>query len=91
MKRQWVNEIHLACDRYGTAFFFKQWGGKNKAKTGRELDGRTWTVSANTELRWSNFKRHFMPVARTQQRERDEDGYVRERSLDLGFWISTID
>jgi protein gp37 len=42
MKRQWVNEIHLACDRYGTAFFFKQWGGKNKAKTGRELDGRTW-------------------------------------------------
>ena len=42
MKRQWVNEIHVACARYGTAFFFKQWGGKNKAKTGRELDGRTW-------------------------------------------------
>ena len=42
MKRQWVSEIQLACRRYGTAFFFKQWGGKNKAKTGRELDGRTW-------------------------------------------------
>jgi protein gp37 len=23
-------------------FFFKQWGGKNKKKTGRELEGRTW-------------------------------------------------
>jgi len=42
MKRQWVDEIRLACDKYGTAFFFKQWGGKNKAKTGRKLDGRTW-------------------------------------------------
>jgi protein gp37 len=24
------------------AFFFKQWGGTNKKKTGRELEGRTW-------------------------------------------------
>jgi hypothetical protein len=24
------------------AFFFKQWGGKNKKKAGRILDGRTW-------------------------------------------------
>jgi protein gp37 len=42
MERRWVNEIQLACRRSDTAFFFKQWGGKNKAKTGRELDGRTW-------------------------------------------------
>jgi protein gp37 len=42
MKRQWVNEIQLACRRSGTAFFFKQWGGKNKTKMGRELGGRTW-------------------------------------------------
>lgn len=42
MERQWVNEIRLACRASGTAFFFKQWGGKNKAKTGRKLDGRTW-------------------------------------------------
>ncbi|QOZ78854.1 hypothetical protein XH83_27695 [Bradyrhizobium sp. CCBAU 53351] len=24
------------------AFRFKQWSGKNKKKTGRTLDGRTW-------------------------------------------------
>jgi len=27
---------------YGVPFFFKQWGGVNKKKTGRELQGRTW-------------------------------------------------
>lgn len=42
MDRRWVDQIQLACRKSGTAFFFKQWGGKNKAKTGRELDGRTW-------------------------------------------------
>jgi len=26
----------------GKPFFFKQWGGLNKKKAGRVLDGRTW-------------------------------------------------
>ena len=38
----WVDEIKLACDRDGTAFFFKQWGGVNKKATGREYRGQTW-------------------------------------------------
>lgn len=38
----WVKEIRSQCDRAGVAFFFKQWGGVNKKKSGRELDGRTW-------------------------------------------------
>lgn len=42
MKREWVSEIRNACREAGTAFFFKQWGGINKARTGRRLDGRTW-------------------------------------------------
>ncbi len=42
MNRAWVEEIRRACRAAGTAFFFKQWGGKNKALTGRTLDGRTW-------------------------------------------------
>ena len=42
MDRAWVEEIHHACRRYGTAFFFKQWGGTRKKKAGRILDGRTW-------------------------------------------------
>jgi protein gp37 len=42
MDAAWVKEIHLVCRNAGTAFFFKQWGGKNKKRAGRELDGRTW-------------------------------------------------
>lgn len=42
MEKKWVDEIKAACRRAGTAFFFKQWGGKNKARTGRTLNGRTW-------------------------------------------------
>jgi protein gp37 len=42
MERSWVDEIHAACRKYDTAFFFKQWGGRNKKVTGRAIDGRTW-------------------------------------------------
>jgi protein gp37 len=42
MKTDWVREIRELCRRDGTAFFFKQWGGKNKKRTGRSFDGRTW-------------------------------------------------
>jgi len=38
----WVEEIKAICRRTGVAFFFKQWGGRNKKATGRELNGRTY-------------------------------------------------
>jgi protein gp37 len=38
----WVLEIRDQCLRRGTPFFFKQWGGVNKKRTGRALQGRTW-------------------------------------------------
>jgi protein gp37 len=38
----WVDEIEAMCRRSGTAFFFKQWGGKNKKAAGRTLNGRTY-------------------------------------------------
>lgn len=42
MKPDWVEEIEAMCRRSGTAFFFKQWGGKNKKAAGRMLNGRTY-------------------------------------------------
>lgn len=42
MEASWVSAIQDSCDKYGTAFFFKQWGGTNKKKSGRLLNGRTW-------------------------------------------------
>lgn len=42
MEEAWVEEIQRRCDAQGVAFFFKQWGGKNKKRSGRMLQGRTW-------------------------------------------------
>jgi len=38
----WIRKIRDQCLRTNIPFFFKQWGGKNKKKNGRLLDGRTW-------------------------------------------------
>ncbi len=40
--RNWVVSIRKQCKAARVPFFFKQWGGFNKKKTGRQLDGRTW-------------------------------------------------
>jgi protein gp37 len=42
MDGKWVTEIRDQCSDAQVAFFFKQWGGTNKKRTGRVLDGRTW-------------------------------------------------
>lgn len=42
MDPDWVLDIRDQCSRAGVPFFFKQWGGRNKKKAGRELAGRTW-------------------------------------------------
>lgn len=41
MQAEWVRDLRDQCQRSGTAFFFKQWGGVRKDLTGRLLDGRT--------------------------------------------------
>jgi protein gp37 len=42
MKKEWVVDIKNQCQNEKVPFFFKQWGGINKKKAGRELDGRIW-------------------------------------------------
>lgn len=42
IKADWVVDIKNQCERTGVAFFFKQWGGTNKKKSGRMLEGRTY-------------------------------------------------
>ncbi|MBK6937160.1 MAG: phage Gp37/Gp68 family protein [Chitinophagaceae bacterium] len=42
MEVDWVLDIQQQCEEKNVAFFFKQWGGTNKKKTGRELNGRTY-------------------------------------------------
>ena len=42
MKPEWVLDIQEQCKNNDVAFFFKQWGGKNKKAAGRILNGRTY-------------------------------------------------
>jgi protein gp37 len=41
MKREWATAIRDQCQACGVPFFFKQWGGVRKIRSGRLLDGRT--------------------------------------------------
>jgi protein gp37 len=42
VQESWILDLRDQCQQAGVAFFFKQWGGKNKKKSGRLLEGRTW-------------------------------------------------
>lgn len=42
MRADWVKSILASCRQSGVAFFFKQWGGTFKNRSGRLLDGRTY-------------------------------------------------
>lgn len=42
MKQEWVLNIKEECDNQRVLFYFKQWGGVNKKKSGRVLLGKTW-------------------------------------------------
>lgn len=49
MDPAWVTDIRDQCVTAGTAFFFKQWGGTNKKRAGRLLEGRTWDAMPASE------------------------------------------
>lgn len=53
MKEEWVLDIQEQCDKKDVAFFFKQWGGRNKKANGRLLNGKTYDEMPETELQLS--------------------------------------
>ena len=50
MSPSWVKGIQNQCLAANVPFFFKQWGGFNKKKAGRMLDGRTWDEMPDRNL-----------------------------------------
>jgi protein gp37 len=48
IKPAWVRRIRRQCRQARVPFFFKQWGGPRKDRTGRVLDGRTWDEMPST-------------------------------------------
>lgn len=43
MKEEWAVSIRYQCLKASIPYFFKQWGGINKKKAGRMLEGREWS------------------------------------------------
>jgi len=50
MRREWVDHIRAQCVIDDVPFFFKQWGGFNKKRNGRLLDGRVWDEMPRTSV-----------------------------------------
>ena len=42
MRPEWVVDIQRQCAESEVPFFFKQWGGREKKRNGRTLNGRTY-------------------------------------------------
>lgn len=53
MNEDWVLDIQEQCERADVAFFFKQWGGRNKKANGRILNGRTYDEMPEHQLQLS--------------------------------------
>lgn len=67
IKIEWVTEIRDQCLEANVPFFFKQWGGVNKKKNGKQLEGRTWSQ---------------MPILLNSNLEEDSNG-TQSRSVIL--------
>ncbi len=72
MDGAWVRSLRDQCRASNVPFFFKQWGGVRKTKTGRELDGRTYDA--------------LPPMSRRDAPSGDLRRRLRER-LDLSFAV----
>ncbi len=49
IQKSWVESLQHQCESYLTAFFFKQWGGINKKKSGRILNGKIYNERPSLE------------------------------------------
>jgi protein gp37 len=50
IKEEWVLNIQDQCLSQSVAFYFKQWGGTNKKKNGRLLQGQTFSEMPSIKL-----------------------------------------
>ena len=66
----WIRELRDWSIASGTAFFFKQYGGRTPKENGRELDGRTWDEYPDTQsvefLKASSVRAEVVGVSREE-------------------------
>ena len=63
MEGSWVEEIYAQCRREAVPFFFKQWGGVQKNRRGRELFGRTFDeMPLRSPIRAPQLEQAALPI-----------------------------
>src|SRR5207248_5860883 len=68
LTKTWVVSLRDQCTRAGVPFFFKQWGGVRKSKTGRELDGKTYDgMPSRVQLPVLDNSRRLATIAEIEQ------------------------
>jgi protein gp37 len=82
MAREWALDIRDQCVAAGVPFFFKQWGGVHKKRTGRLLDGRTWdeVPPAHSVQRPNADRTHAQTTRPALGRQRGSNGTDHQRS-----------
>jgi len=78
----WIEEIRLQCEEQGVAFFFKQWGGKNKKASGRIYKGRTWDAFPLAAAERSNGREALDQLKALRRPLPKSFGFDRERAND---------
>jgi protein gp37 len=81
LEEEWVLNLLRTCREHRVPFFFKQWGGVNKKKNGRELRGRTYDqfpVTKNLPIP-SRIERQGMIAAMEQSFLKPHDLHQIER------------
>lgn len=63
MHEDWVRAIREQCEAKDVSFFFKQWGGRQKKKAGRLLDGRTYDAMPSARATSESRPRRTIQVA----------------------------
>lgn len=84
MHESWVRDIRDQCQRAAVPFFFKQWGGVWKKRTGRVLEGRTWDEVPVAAARQSSGRQRQARVQRDASHlPRPHSPSIPERDLTL--------
>lgn len=65
IKEEWVIRVRDLCLKANVKFFFKQWGGFNKKKTGRLLENRTWDEMPETHLPFRDSESYLIKKVKT--------------------------
>jgi protein gp37 len=85
MDKAWVVSIREQCREAGVPFFFKQWGGCQKGRAGRDLDGATYSeMPARSFQPVPAVKRRHELIQQIHAQRGSEHSHGRYATYDLG-------